>query len=65
MTIKNHMTGVKSFYKSNYIELPFLPKTKFKPLEKNKDIPTKEDIQEVLKVCDPLEKAVILVGVFK
>jgi integrase len=63
MTIKNRMTGVKSFYKSNYIELPFLPKTKYKPLEKNKDIPTKEDVQEVLKVCDPVEKAVILVGV--
>lgn len=27
MTIKTRMTGVKSFYKSNYIELPYLPKT--------------------------------------
>ena len=33
-----------------------------RPLEKNKEIPTKEDLQTVLKVCDPLEKAVLLGG---
>ena len=32
-------------------------------MKKHKDIPTKEDLQEVLKVCDPIEKAVLLVGV--
>lgn len=27
------------------------------------DIPTKKDLQEILKVCDPLEKVVLLVGI--
>jgi integrase len=57
------MTGVISFYKTNAIELPTLPKMKTRPLEKHNDIPTKEDIQQVLKVCTLIEKAIILVGV--
>ena len=64
-TVKGYMTGVKSFYKLYDIEIPSLPRSgnKAKTLEENNEIPTKEDIQEVLKVCDPLEKAIILVGV--
>ena len=31
--------------------------------EENNNIPSKEDIQQALEVCDPLEKAVMLVGV--
>jgi integrase len=31
-------------------------------LEKNNRIPTREDLQEVLKVCDVLEKAIFLTG---
>jgi integrase len=64
-TIKGYITGVKSFYNAFDIELPKLSKAgqKAQGLKKHKDIPTKEDIQEVLKVCDPLERAVILVGV--
>jgi integrase len=60
---KSYLTGVKSFYQFNYIELPKLKSEKAKPLKKNNDIPTKEDIQEILKVCEPLEKAIVLIGV--
>jgi integrase len=64
-TIKAHMAGVRSFYRVFDIELPTLPRagSKAKPLEKNRVIPTKEDIQEVLKIADPLERAIVLIGV--
>ena len=64
LTVKSRMTGVCSFYKSNHIELPVLPKNmqKARPQKKRRDIPAKEDIQAVLKFCDPLERALILVG---
>lgn len=64
LTIKSRMTGVCSFYKSNNIELPVLPKSlgHARPQKKRRDIPTKEQIQAVLKFCDPLERALILVG---
>lgn len=63
-SVKAYMTGVTSFYKSFDIEIPSLPRSgnKAKPLQKNCEIPTKEDLQEVLKVCDPFEKAILLVG---
>ena len=65
MTVKTHMSGVKSFYITNDIEIPTLPKssTKAKPREENNEIPTLEDLRAVLKVCDPLERALLLVGV--
>lgn len=63
MTIRTYLSGVSSFYKTNDIEIPYLPKLKTMPLEKNKDVPTKEDLQQVLKVCTLLERAVILIGV--
>jgi integrase len=64
LTIKNRMTGVCSFYKYNNIELPVLPKnmSRARPQKKRRDIPTKEDIQAILKFCDPLERALVLVG---
>ena len=62
MTVRSYMNGVQSFYRSCDIELPVLGRNKAKVLEKNKDIPTKEDLQEVLKICDPVERAVLLVG---
>jgi len=64
LTIKSRMTGVCSFYKSNNIELPVLPKSlgRARPQKKRRDIPTKEQIQAVLKFCDPLEWVLILVG---
>jgi integrase len=64
MTIKNRMVGVKSFFETFDIEIPKLPRVgKAVTLEKNNDIPSKEDIQDVLKVADPLEKAIVLTGV--
>jgi len=64
ITIRNRLVGVRSFYTSLHIEVPKLPRLgKAKPLKKNKAIPTKKDIQDVLKLCDPLEKALVLVGV--
>jgi len=62
MTVRSYMSGCQSFYRSCDIELPVLGRNKAKVLEKNKDIPTKEDLQEVLKICDPVERAVLLVG---
>lgn len=62
-TVKNRMVGVISFFMTFDIEIPKLPRIgKAKTLEKNKNIPQKEDLQEVLKVADPLEKAILLVG---
>jgi integrase len=65
LTIKTRMTGVYSFYKKNDITLPSLPnnESKSRPLKQHKDIPTKEDLQTVLKHCDELERALILIGV--
>jgi integrase len=65
LTIKSRMTGIYSIYKKNDIELPSMPRneTKARPLQQHKDIPTKEDLQIVLKHCDELERALILIGV--
>ena len=64
LTVKTYISGVKSFYRTFDIEIPMLPRSgnKAVPLEKNKDIPSKEDLQHVLSVCDPLERAILLVG---
>ena len=63
LTIKNRMTGICSFYKYYNIDLPVLPKNinRARPQKKRRDIPTKEDIQAILKFCDPLERALVLV----
>jgi integrase len=63
-TIKGRMTGVKSFYESFDIEAPKLQKSgnAVAPLEENLEIPTKEDLRIALNLCDPLEKAILLVG---
>ncbi|WP_370575804.1 tyrosine-type recombinase/integrase [Methanomethylovorans sp.] len=65
ISVKNYLTGVKSFYRVFDIEIPTLPRAgnKARPLERNCKIPVKEDIQTVLKVADPLERAIVLVGV--
>ncbi|MBN1134294.1 MAG: tyrosine-type recombinase/integrase [Methanosarcinaceae archaeon] len=64
-TIKINITGIKSFYRTFDIELPTLPRAgnKAMSLERHNKIPSKEDIQEVLKIADPLERAIILIGV--
>ena len=57
------LSGVRSFFACFFIETPKLRGCgKAKPLEKNKEIPTKEDLREALRVADPLAKAVLLTG---
>lgn len=64
LSVRSKMTGVRSFYKTFDIEMPTMQRIgKAKPLPENKAIPNKEDLQDILKVCDPLEKAVLLTGV--
>ena len=64
-TVRINIKGVISFYVNHEIPLPKLPKLNgsSEPLQEHMDIPTKEDLQDALKVCDPLEKAILLVGV--
>lgn len=63
-TIKNRLTGVRSFYSAFDIELPKLlsEKRRAVTIKENDEIPTKSDIQDVLRIADPLEKAIILTG---
>lgn len=65
LTVKSRMTSISSFYKSNNIDLPIIPRSinKAKPQRKRREIPTKEGLQHILKFCDPLERALVLVGV--
>lgn len=62
-TIRSHLTAVKSFYSTNEILLPKIKIDKPKNIKENDQIPTKEDIQDCLFVCDPLEKALMLTGI--
>jgi integrase len=64
ITVKSYMAGVRSFYRVFDIDLPTLPKAgeKARPQKKRLDVPDKDEIREVLKVCDLREKAIILVG---
>lgn len=57
-TIKGRIAAVKSFYTSFDIAPPKI-KGDSRPVTKkvNDQIPTKEDLQDCLSVCDPLEKA--------
>jgi integrase len=67
LTVQMHLAAVKAFYESNYVELPKMKTNrrgnKALPLKENTKIPCKEDLQNVLKICDPLEKCLILTGV--
>lgn len=62
-TIKSYMSAIRSFYNFKYIEVPNIKLPKGKTLTKNKDVPTKAEIQETLEHCNKLEKAIILTGV--
>jgi len=64
LTVRARMAGVKSFYESFEIVIPKLQGDRRRPrtIPENNEIPTKEDLQECLNVCDPLERAVLLVG---
>lgn len=63
-TVKTRIAAVKSFYGSFEIIPPKI-RGESKPTTKkeNDQIPTKEDIQDCLSVCDPLEKAIMLAGI--
>jgi len=64
-TLKSYMAGIRSFYRIFDIDLPTLPKAgqRARPQKKRLDIPDKDEIREVLKVCDVRERAIILVGI--
>jgi len=64
-TTKGRLVGVQSFYRWHDIDIPKVPKSdrSVQSLEEHREIPTKEDIREVLKHCNPLEKAILLVGI--
>lgn len=64
-TVQSYVVGVRSFYAAFEIEVPKLGRSERSaaPKEENLPIPSKQDLQEALKVCDLLEKAVILTGV--
>lgn len=62
-TQHNYMAGVKSFYKAFDHEIPNIGKSsKTIPMPEHLDIPSKEDLRDVLKVCDIRDKAIMLVG---
>jgi integrase len=63
-TIESRVRSAKSFYKYSGIVYQELERRNCNPipLESNKGIPDKNEIREILKVCDPLEKAIVLVG---
>lgn len=62
LSIKAYINGVKSFYRTFDIEFKPVQQEGLLILQENKKIPTIEDIRDILKVCDPLERAVALVG---
>jgi integrase len=62
-TIRNYIMAVQSFYSYYNIQFPKQRKLESIVLESNIEIPSKSDIQTILKVCDPLEKAIVLLGV--
>lgn len=65
MSVKGRVSAVRSFYKYYQIPIPALPRseTKARPQIERREIPTKDDIRDVLKVADPMEKAIVLVAV--
>ena len=64
MTVEIRIRSVISFYKYNGIIFVSMERSSGKPmpLESNYGIPAKEEIREILKKCEPLERAIVLVG---
>jgi len=60
--IRSYIMAIQSFY--SYYDIPFPKQRNLEStvLKSNIDIPSKNDIQTILKICDPLEKAIVLVG---
>ncbi len=63
-TVKNRLGGVKSFYQFYDIEIPKMKRGGSRPHTKieNLRVPSKEDMQDILKMCEPIEKAIVLAG---
>ncbi|AKB36122.1 hypothetical protein MSSAC_1532 [Methanosarcina siciliae C2J] len=63
-TIYTTLAGIRSFFNKYYIEVP---KVKYdseaKSLPENEEIPEKEDLREALKVCTPMQAAIMLTGI--
>jgi integrase/uncharacterized protein YeeX (DUF496 family) len=55
-TVNSYVVAVKSFFKYNDLPLAFVPTAKTHVLYHNRDI-TKEEIQQILAVSNPREKA--------
>jgi integrase len=62
-TIKNRIASIRSFYVSNEILFPKIRGEKSTSIKENQAVPTKEDLQDCIAVCDPLERAVMLAGI--
>ena len=62
-TIRNYIMAIQSFYTFYDIQFPKQRNLESTVLETNIEIPTKEDIQAILKHTDELERAIVLVGV--
>jgi len=65
LTVQTRIAAVKSFYESYDIPVPKLKGERRRAITKdcNNGVPDKADLQECLKVCDPLERAVMLTGI--
>jgi integrase len=64
-TVQGYVSAVRSFYAAFEIDIPKLQKSEktVTILEENVPIPTKADLQATIKVCDVMEKAILLIGV--
>lgn len=67
MTVRNRIAAVKSFYAAFGIETPKMnqrgKKGKPRPQKEHRSIPEKDDLQKVLAVCNPIERAIFLTGI--
>ena len=63
-SFRNYMNCVVSFYKTFYVEVPKLQGNNGpEPKKENTKQISKDDIRDVLKVADLLEKAIVITGV--
>lgn len=60
LSIKSYMNGVKSFYRTFDIEFKPIQQKGLATLQENNKIPSIEDVRDILKTCDSLERAIVL-----
>jgi len=62
-TVRIRMNSVKSFFRHNNIEIPYLGRQKrVNCMPNHKAIPTKDDVRNALLHADKLERAIVLTG---